>query len=72
MAEILSGQERIFQSRRASLEGRVDVTRQRIAQYRGADQGIPGPVHRRAASSLTLIREELVDVHGTDGERAGT
>jgi HlyD family secretion protein len=33
MAEILTGQERIFESYQASLKGRIDVTRQRVAQY---------------------------------------
>ena len=71
MAEILSGQERIFQSRRASLEGRVDVTRQRIAQYECADQGIRGPVHRREPAA----RPDPGGAggrHGTDGKGTGT
>ena len=33
MDEILMGQQRIFESYRASLQGRIEVTRQRIAQY---------------------------------------
>jgi multidrug efflux pump subunit AcrA (membrane-fusion protein) len=33
MDEILTGQQRIFESYRASLQGRIEVTRQRIAQY---------------------------------------
>src|SRR4051812_21198769 len=33
MDEILMGQEHIHESRRASLQGRITVTRQRIAQY---------------------------------------
>ena len=61
MDEILTGQERIFESRRASLEGRITVTRQRIAQY---DAQI-GALNAQLASGrgqLALIREELVGV----------
>jgi HlyD family type I secretion membrane fusion protein len=61
MDEILSGQERIFDSRRASLRGRITVTRQRIAQY---DAQI-GALNAQLASGRgqsALIREELVGV----------
>jgi HlyD family type I secretion membrane fusion protein len=61
MDEILTGQERIFESRRASLKGRITVTRQRIAQY---DAQI-GALNAQLASGrgqLALFREELVGV----------
>src|SRR4051794_8870859 len=61
MAEILSGQERIFQSRRASLEGKIDVTRQRIAQYEAQIRAYQAQF-TAGAQQLDLIREELVDV----------
>jgi HlyD family type I secretion membrane fusion protein len=61
MAEILSGQERIFQSRRASLEGKVDVTRQRIAQYDAQIRAYQAQFNA-GSQQLDLIREELVDV----------
>ena len=61
MAEILSGQERIFQSRRASLEGKVDVTRQRIAQYQAQIRAYEAQFNA-GSQQLDLIREELVDV----------
>jgi HlyD family secretion protein len=61
MAEILTGQERIFDSRRASLHGRITVTHQRIAQY----EAQIGALEAQLASGrgqLELIREELVGV----------
>lgn len=61
MDEILTGQERIFESRRASLKGRITVTRQRIAQY---DAQI-GALNAQLASGrgqLALFREELAGV----------
>ena len=61
MAEILSGQERIFQSRRASIEGRTDVTRQRIAQYQAQIKAFEAQFNA-GALQLDLIREELADV----------
>src|SRR4051794_27993136 len=61
MAEILSGQERIFQSRRSSLEGRADVTRQRIAQYQAQIKAFEAQFNA-GRLQLDLIREELVDV----------
>ena len=61
MAQILSGQERIFQSRRASLEGRIEVTRQRIAQYQAQIKAFEAQFEA-GRQQLDLIREELVDV----------
>jgi HlyD family type I secretion membrane fusion protein len=61
MAEILSGQERIFQSRRASLDGRIDVTRQRIAQYQAQIKAFEAQFSA-GRRQLDLIREELKDV----------
>jgi HlyD family type I secretion membrane fusion protein len=61
MAEILSGQERIFQSRRASLNGRTDVTHQRIAQYQAQIKAFESQFNA-GSLQLALIREELVDV----------
>jgi HlyD family type I secretion membrane fusion protein len=61
MAEILSGQERIFQSRRVSLEGRADVTRQRIAQYQAQIKAFEAQFDA-GRRQLDLIREELKDV----------
>ena len=61
MAEILSGQERIFQSRRASIEGRTDVTRQRIAQYHAQIRAYEAQFSA-GHEQLDLIREELEDV----------
>ena len=61
MAEILSGQERIFQSRRVSLEGRVDITRQRIAQYQAQIKAFEAQFSA-GRRQLDLIREELKDV----------
>ena len=61
MAEILSGQERIFQSRRASIEGRTDVTRQRIAQYQAQVRAFEAQF-TAGGQQLDLIREELADV----------
>lgn len=53
VAEILAGQERIFAGRRASLDGRVAVTRQRIAQLEAQIAGL---------GQLALIREETASV----------
>jgi HlyD family type I secretion membrane fusion protein len=61
MAEILSGQERIFQSRRASLGGKVDVTRQRIAQYDAQIRAYQAQF-TAGHTQLDLIGEELVGV----------
>jgi HlyD family type I secretion membrane fusion protein len=61
MAEILSGQRRIFESRRTSLEGRIIVTRQRIAQYDAQIRAIQAQL-TSGQSQLDLIREELVGV----------
>lgn len=61
MAEILSGQERIFQSQRASLDGRIDVTRQRIAQYQAQIKAFEAQFSA-GRRQLDLIREELKDV----------
>jgi len=52
MDEILTGQERIFASRRASLEGRITVTRQRIAGKR------PGIVAEHVAGKLVEHDDE--------------
>ncbi len=61
MDEILTGQERIFESRRASLEGRITVTRQRIAQY-DAQIGALDAQLASGRGQLALIREEMVGV----------
>jgi len=61
VGEILSGQERIFQSRRASLKGRTEVTRQRIAQYQAQIKAFDAQ-HNAGHRQLDLIREELADV----------
>jgi len=61
VAEILAGQERIFESRRASLQGRIVVTRQRIAQY-DAQIGALQAQFKSGDGQLELIKEELVGV----------
>jgi HlyD family type I secretion membrane fusion protein len=60
-AKILLGQERIFDSYRASLNGRIEVTRQRIAQYQAQINAYEAQVHS-GRRQLDLIREELVGV----------
>jgi len=61
VAEIAAGQERIFASRRASLDGRAEVTRQRIAQLEAQIAGLEA---QRTAGQrqLSLIREESAAV----------
>jgi HlyD family type I secretion membrane fusion protein len=61
MAEILTGQERIFESRRASLRGRITVTHQRIAQYEAQIRALEAQL-ASGRGQLALIREELVGV----------
>src|SRR3954469_16349224 len=61
MDEILMGQEHIHESRRASLQGRITVTRQRIAQY-DAQIGALDAQLASGRGQLDLIREELVGV----------
>ena len=61
MAEILSGQERIFESYRASLESRTEVTRQRIAQYRSQISAFEAQL-AAGRRQLYLIQEELAGV----------
>jgi HlyD family secretion protein len=61
VADILTGQERIFASFRGSLEGRMEVTNQRIAQYEAQVRA-----HEARFDSgrrqFALIQEELVGV----------
>lgn len=57
VAEIVTGQQRIFDSRRASLTNRVVVTRQRIAQLEAQIAGLEAQ-RRAGLGQLALIREE--------------
>ena len=61
MAEILTGQERIFESYQASLKGRIDVTRQRVAQYEAQIKAFEAQVVS-SHQQRVLIREEMVGV----------
>jgi HlyD family type I secretion membrane fusion protein len=61
MAEILSGQERIFESRRASVEGQIAVTHQRIAQSQAQIRAYDAQFDA-GHKQLELIKEELVGV----------
>ncbi len=58
VSDILAGQERIFTTRRAGMDGRAAVTRQRIAQL---DAQIAALEAQRAAGrrQLVLIQEEV-------------
>jgi HlyD family secretion protein/epimerase transport system membrane fusion protein len=57
-AEIINGEAAVFSSRQLSLKGKVDIMRQRLAQF---DQQISGLDAQRAANELQtqLIGEEL-------------
>ncbi len=61
VAEILAGQQRIFASRRTSLDSRAEVIRQRIAQQQAQIAALDA---QRAAGrgQLALIAEEVVGV----------
>ncbi|MBP2231730.1 HlyD family type I secretion membrane fusion protein [Azospirillum agricola] len=61
VAEMLGGQERIFASRRASLEGRAVVTRQRIAQLEAQIAGLEAQ-RKAGGRQLVLIQEETAAV----------
>jgi HlyD family type I secretion membrane fusion protein len=61
VAEILAGQERIFESQRASLKGRAEVTRQRIAQYEAQIRSFEAQLDA-GSRQLVLIGQELVGV----------
>ncbi|MBK4723430.1 HlyD family type I secretion periplasmic adaptor subunit [Azospirillum sp. YIM DDC1] len=61
VAEIIGGQERIFASRRASLDGRTIVTRQRIAQLEAQIAGLEAQ-RKAGVQQLALIREETTAV----------
>lgn len=71
VAEIVAGQERIFASRQASLEGRILVTRQRIAQLEAQIAGLEEQ-RKAGVRQLALIREEtdaVADMVGKGLER---
>lgn len=61
VAEILAGQQRIFASRRTSLDSRAEVIRQRIAQQQAQIAALDA---QRAAGrgQLALIAEEVIGV----------
>ncbi len=58
VAEILAGQQRLFETRRRSLQGQIDILRQRGAQY---DEEVSGLNAQLEATQrqIVLIREEL-------------
>lgn len=57
VAGILAGQERIFASRLASLDGRAQVTRQRIAQFEAQIAALHAQIDA-GKRQMALIREE--------------
>jgi HlyD family type I secretion membrane fusion protein len=61
MDEILTGQERIFESRRASMKSRTEVTRQRIAQYEAQIKAFEAQLDA-GSRQLALIAQEMVGV----------
>jgi HlyD family secretion protein len=61
VAEILNGQERIFAARRAGLEGRVGVIRQRIAQTDAQIVALDAQL-RAVRRQSVLIAEEVAGV----------
>ncbi|MBK1842958.1 HlyD family type I secretion periplasmic adaptor subunit [Azospirillum sp. YIM B02556] len=61
VAEIVGGQQRIFLSRRASLDGRAVITRQRIAQLEAQIAGLEAQ-RRAGGRQLVLIQEEAAAV----------
>lgn len=58
LADAVSGQQRIFASRRASLEGRIRVTRQRVAQIEAQIAALEAQ-RRAGREQLVLIAEEV-------------
>lgn len=58
LAEAVNGQQRIFASRRASLEGRTQVTRQRIAQIKAQIAALEAQ-RKAGGEQLALIAEEI-------------
>ena len=59
--EILTGQQRIFESYRASLQGRIEVTRQRIAQYGAQIRAFEAQLDS-GGRQLVLIAQEMEGV----------
>ncbi|HET7412319.1 MAG TPA: biotin/lipoyl-binding protein, partial [Pararhizobium sp.] len=63
MAEILSGQQRIFDSGRKALEGQIDVLKQRIEAFKAEAAGLRAQLDS-SHEQLSLIKEELAGVRG--------
>jgi HlyD family type I secretion membrane fusion protein len=61
MDEILTGQQRIFESYRASLQGRIEVTRQRIAQSGAQIRAFEAQLDS-GSRQLVLIAQEMEGV----------
>ena len=61
VAEILAAQQRIFASRRETIESQTAILNQRIAQFREEIRGLEAEIVAQT-KQLALIREELGDV----------
>jgi HlyD family type I secretion membrane fusion protein len=67
VAEILAGQESIFETRRRSYQGQIEILRQRIEQLRSEIAGLKAQVSSEDRQ-LALIAEETADVGSLVGK----
>lgn len=61
VAQIIKGQNNIFESRRGVMAGQSSILQQRIAQLNEEINGIKGQIHAEDIQ-ITLIKEEIADV----------
>jgi HlyD family type I secretion membrane fusion protein len=67
VADILAGQESIFETRRRSYQGQIEILRQRVEQLRSEIAGLRAQVNSEDRQ-LALIAEETADVDSLVGK----